>query len=359
MDRIAPLHELKKIFKADKVNGDNVVFRLHHQVNFFVVLLGITFIFGENYLNGKAIICQNGNAYINQYCWLHGSGHLGSGLSQQVSGCIADQNVFTKSGDKRHTSYYLWLPFILGICLAIIKTPRFFWKHFCERGLMESMVQLDTDSEKLNSKFRKIRGRRSLMYFISFAFCEILNILSVVACMASLNALLDGQYMTYGHAVQEFYANTEEDRKSLKMVNPMCNVFPTEVSCDVASGGISGSADVRNKLCILSNNLFNQYYFLILWIWWVFLLLVSLLGLLNRLLQLCVPGITAAIFRYSLVPHNLEDRANDLAVLKLKQWDYFLLTKMVRNMKGSDIERLLTEMKMTKNNGSLLNQSNL
>merc|ERR1712038_790419 len=192
MDRIAPLHELKKIFRADKVNGDNVVFRLHHQVNFFVVLLGITFIFGENYLNGKAIICQNGNAYINQ-----------------VSGCIADQNVFTKSGDKRHTSYYLWLPFILGICLAIIKTPRFFWKHFCERGLMESMVQLDSDSEKLNSKFRKIRGRRSLMYFISFAFCEILNILSVVACMASLNALLDGQYMTYGHAVQEFYANTE------------------------------------------------------------------------------------------------------------------------------------------------------
>merc|ERR1712073_279034 len=315
MDRIAPLHELKKIFRADKVNGDNVVFRLHHQVNFFVVLLGITFIFGENYLNGKAIICQNGNAYINQYCWLHGSGHLGSSLSQQVSGCIADQNVFTKSGDKRHTSYYLWLPFILGICLAIIKTPRFFWKHFCERGLM--------------------------------------------ACMASLNALLDGQYMTFGHAVQEFYANTEEDRKSLKMVNPMCNVFPTEVSCDVASGGISGSADVRNKLCILSNNLFNQYYFLILWIWWVFLLLVSLLGLLNRMLQLCVPGITAAIFRYSLVPHNLEDRANDLAVLKLKQWDYFLLTKMVRNMKGSDIERLLTEMKMTKNNGSLLNQSDL
>merc|ERR1712217_886548 len=103
-------------------------------------------------------------------------------------------------------------------------------------------VQLDNDSEKLNSKFRKIRGRRSLMYFISFAFCEILNILSVVACMASLNALLDGQYMTYGHAVQEFYANTEEDRKSLKMVNPMCNVFPTEVSCDVASGGIPCSA---------------------------------------------------------------------------------------------------------------------
>merc|ERR1712223_2286303 len=158
MDRIAPLHELKKIFRADKVNGDNVVFRLHHEGNFFVVLLGITFIFGENYLNGKAIICQNGNAYINQYCWLHGSGHLGSSLSQQVSGCIADQNVFTKSGDKRHTSYYLWLPFILGICLAIIKTPRFFWKHFCERGLMESMVQLDNDSEKLNSKFRKIRS---------------------------------------------------------------------------------------------------------------------------------------------------------------------------------------------------------
>merc|ERR1712223_980495 len=98
MDRIAPLHELKKIFRADKVNGDNVVFRLHHQVNFFVVLLGITFIFGENYLNGKAIICQNGNAYINQYCWLHGSnkghqmlqrmGWRGAGLGAGEEGMV-------------------------------------------------------------------------------------------------------------------------------------------------------------------------------------------------------------------------------------------------------------------------------
>merc|ERR1712066_993315 len=131
--------------------------------------------------------------------------------------------------------------------------------------------------------------------------------------------------MTYGHAVQEFYANTEEDRKSLKMVNPMCNVFPTEVSCDVASGGISGSADVRNKLCILSNNMFNQYYFLILWIWWLFLFSLSIVCLIFRLLQFMVPAFSAAVFRSHLSQYNLQFWASDLEYLKLKQWDYFLL----------------------------------
>merc|ERR1712079_361386 len=159
MDRIAPLHELKKIFRADKVNGDNVVFRLHHQVNFFVVLLGITFIFGENYLNGKAIICQNGNAYINQYCWLHGSGHLGSSLSQQVSGCIADQNVFNKSGDKRHTSYYLWLPFILGICLAVLKLKQ--WDYFLLTKMVRNMK--GSDIERLLTEMKMTKNNGSLL----------------------------------------------------------------------------------------------------------------------------------------------------------------------------------------------------
>ena len=60
--------DLKKLFKKDEVYHDNFLFKLHHQVNFFVILVGVLFIFGENYLNGKAIVCRGGDDYSNQYC---------------------------------------------------------------------------------------------------------------------------------------------------------------------------------------------------------------------------------------------------------------------------------------------------
>ena len=85
MDMFGGLH-LKKLFKKDDVHHDNLLFKLHHQVNFFVLLVGVLFIFGENYLNGKAIVCKGGDDYENQYCWLHGTGHISKELEEDITG---------------------------------------------------------------------------------------------------------------------------------------------------------------------------------------------------------------------------------------------------------------------------------
>ena len=93
MDKFGDL-ELKKLFKRDKVNHDNFLFKLHHQVNFFLILVGVVFIFGENYLNGNAIVCKGGDSdnYANQYCWLHGTGHLHEDIAASITGlCAMDQ----------------------------------------------------------------------------------------------------------------------------------------------------------------------------------------------------------------------------------------------------------------------------
>ena len=130
MDRFGGL-ELKKLFKRDEVLHDNWLFKLHHQVNFFVILVGAVFIFGENYLNGKAIVCRGGDDYSNQYCWLHGTGHLHKDLAKDITGlCAMDQGEVTEKDD-RQTHYYLWLPFILGICMGLVKIPRVVWKNIC------------------------------------------------------------------------------------------------------------------------------------------------------------------------------------------------------------------------------------
>ena len=63
-----------------------------------------------------------------------------------------------------------------------------------------------------------------------------------------------------------------------------------QVSCSIQIGASTGGVDKSNFLCILGNNLFNQKYFFVLWVWWTFLLLVCLLGFIYRLARILVPG---------------------------------------------------------------------
>ena len=337
--------KLKNLFKTDSVHLDNFLFKLHHQVNFFVILIGVLFIFGENYLNGKAIVCRGGDSYSNQYCWLHGTGHLHEDLAKDITGlCVMDQEEVTGDSD-RQTHYYLWLPFILGVCLGMVKIPRFIWKNLCERGLMASLVERET-GEKIAERFNKLR-KRSNIYFIGFVVCELLNIIAVVLCFHILNSLLNGKFWSYGVDVNNYYGTkqTQDQMKSnpdLEKPNPMCNLFPTEVACNLCTGSIGGGCnDKQSILCILSNNLFNQYFFLILWCWWIFLLSVSILGLIYRAGQMTIPSLSQTILIFKLSPLGLEYNASKL---NLNPADMFMLGRLVNNVKGSVMEGVLDEI---------------
>ena len=59
-----------------------------------------------------------------------------------------------------------------------------------------------------------------------------------------------------------------------------------KVSCNINVGSPTGSLDRSNFLCILQNNLFNQKYFFVLWIWWMFLLGVTVLGVTYRVTRI-------------------------------------------------------------------------
>jgi hypothetical protein len=185
---------------------------------------------------------------------------------------------------------------------------------------------------------------------LSFIFCEILNIFSIVLCMVTLNALLGGNFLNYGTEVLKFYSATEEDRdnkKSLEgeFVNPMCNVFPTEVSCNVNTGGIQGGTQVMNILCMLSNNIFNQYYFFVLWFWWVILLTLSLVFLVYRLIYLTVSSFPVVLLKNSLSHQGFKlDQDNTDFFQKQKQWDAFLLMRVIGNLKRRNVKHLLDEM---------------
>ena len=65
-----------------------------------------------------------------------------------------------------------------------------------------------------------------------------------------------------------------------------------QVACYIRIGATTGAIDRSNYLCILSNNLFNQKYFLVLWLWWFFLIAVSIVGLIYRFARIMIPDLS-------------------------------------------------------------------
>ena len=60
--------------------------------------------------------------------------------------------------------------------------------------------------------------------------------------------------------VIDYYQHTALERQSADApLNPMCNIFPTVVSCDLKTIGTSGGEQNWNGLCILSQNIINQW----------------------------------------------------------------------------------------------------
>merc|ERR1712130_115028 len=92
-----------------------------------------------------------------------------------------------------------------------------------------------------------------------------------------------------------------------------------------------------NFLCILGNNLFNQKYFFVLWLWWAFLLLFSALGVVYRAARMTVPA-------FSRVMLMRKVHGQQLATLMLSASEYFVLDLMVQNMESRQMELVLGEV---------------
>jgi len=344
MDKITGEKKLKDLFRVDKVLHDNFLFKLHHQANFAIILFGVAFIFGMNYLNGNAIECKGGGDFEKQYCWLHGAGHIDSKLSPQDIKCKADQNMMTSKTDERHTHYYLWVPFVMVLCLAVIKAPRVLWKEVCERGMIAGAVgEAEQPADKIAERFKKLK-RKANKFHWAFFICELLNILSVVICFVILDTLFAGNFMEYG---SNFAAYSRAGSEETKQTNPLCNLFPSVVSCKVLTGGASGNPDEDSILCLLSNNVFNQYYFLIVWYWWVALLTVSALGFVYRLAGIFSPGVSKWVFVCKMEPHGQDRAAARLE--KLSSAEYFLLGRICQNLKGTQIGKVILELRKQEN----------
>jgi hypothetical protein len=228
--------------------------------------------------------------------------------------------------------------------------PGILWKNVLERGIMKKMVtDMNEDGSKTVHRIHKVvRGAKNssvqaMIYNFGFAFCEVLNLLVILVSQSMLNSLFNDEYASYGVNVESFrsFVPNENLPELTSPANPMCHLFPTEVSCTVKTGGVGGNANKENILCLLPNNVFYQYYFLIVWWWWVALIFITCLALVYRLVQILLPQFgrmhLEAIFATLGVDNGSLEKVDKM---NLSTSQTFLLTRLVGNLKGSQVTTL-------------------
>jgi len=179
-------------------------------------------------------------------------------------------------------------------------------------------------------------------YQKKFVILESLNILFLLLSLFITDWILNYKFWDYGYRVTSYLSVYGQPQpKDQPLHNPMCEVFPTEISCIINTGADTGGYDQRNFLCILTNNLLNQRYFFVLWLWWAFLLLFSLLGLVFRLATICVPAFARIVVRTRTVCARSELERADL-----QSGECFVLLKLLDNTERNprEVKQMLEEI---------------
>jgi len=151
--------------------------------------------------------------------------------------------------------------------------------------------------------------------------------------------LLLNKFWGYGNEVLNYIWSVKhvgEDGKYLTH-DPMCELFPTEVACYIRIGATTGSIDRSNYLCILSNNLFNQKYFLVLWLWWLAIAIISVMGIIYRMARIAVPDLSRSILMRRVKAWRLEN-------LDLTGSDCFVLDMLAVNIPHHIMDQVLAEI---------------
>jgi len=337
LNKLPILNYLVKWFRGDELTIDNALFKLHHQGSTFIIMFGIVFIFLENTLDGRAITCQQGDQYARSYCWIHGSAYIREHLQGKATGCFVDQSRIESEEDAPVTAYYLWLPFLLTLCFGLAKVPRSLWRNMLE-GRMLANLLAGGQPEAIAQNFLAFRARYA-KYHIYFGFCELLNLVMVVLSIVVTDALLLGKFWGYGQEVLHYMFSVKHVGPEGQYLthDPMCELFPTEVACYIRIGATTGAIDRANYLCILSNNLFNQKYFLVLWLWWSALICLSTMGLLYRVARIAVPDISRSMLLNKVSARSLER-------VDLSGSDCFMLDMLATNLPHTVMDQVLAEL---------------
>jgi len=360
------IYETLKPFLARKeINEDNFVCQLFHKVTVGFLVLGTALVAANQYI-GAPIKCDAPVGHsisgdlLSSYCWIHGSYHLPENFTNEANlpaYCVRkpQENQLTDEEllGVTDTLYYQWVPFMLMINAIIFIIPHQLWKTF-DKGYLKKFCNKSTmnrEAETTNDHFTSLapyyadffrkRRNQNMFYFIKFLAYEFLNLVALIIVFVTTDHFLDSNFNSYGTDVIN-YANENEIVRSTHY-DPMCNAFPTLVSCIFKRPSVTGKLDQMSFMCILSQNIINEKIYLFLWFWYVLLFALSALVIIYRMALIFIPGLRMNLIQMKI---NRNERAVVTTYIRhnCTVADWFLLYQIADNVDSYFLEQLLLEL---------------
>ena len=191
--------------------------------------------------------------------------------------------------------------------------------------------------------FKSIR-RANNRYYFKFLVCQALNIVALTVNFISADHFLGGKFKTYGVDVVNYYSVDYHVRQLQDTINPMCDVFPTKVSCDVSTVGAGSGSQTNNGLCILSQNIINEKIYLVLWFWFIFLFCVAGFMVVSTAVIAMVPSVRASLLSGRTRSPSKYGQRSAMLVRRLGPGDCFVLRQVGRNCNAYFFRALLEEL---------------
>lgn len=105
----------------------------------------------------------------------------------------------------------------------------------------------------------------------------MINIFNISFNIYITHKFLDESFLTYGIKTLNYYQHPNHD------LNPMEVIFPRLSKCNFFKYGPSGTIQNVDAMCILTQNVLNEKIYLLLWIWFLILAIISIIAFMYRI----------------------------------------------------------------------------
>ncbi|XP_022256919.1 innexin shaking-B-like, partial [Limulus polyphemus] len=190
---------------------------------------------------------------------------------------------------------------------------------------------------KLGNHLRDILGSGGShhLYFYIYFLCELLNFVVSLSQLIVVSGLIGG----ISSAIEDVTSSVSEEVEGKDPVLALIKSapFPRAGKCIIYSHGASGGVIRFDNLCLLPANVRIQEIYIVVYVWFLILTLLSFLVLLYRLMTILIPPFRLAILQFN-VPGLPWSQAS---VVNRTVSDWYLIRRLFQNMAEDDFRDLL------------------
>jgi len=361
LERVIEFDHVKNVFtKKPSIVVNTVIYWLHYRVT-SLILLALVLLISARQFFGSPIDCvvklpdeddetHHMEKVINRYCWIHTTFSVVPAFRKEVGKEVPYPGVDKRNPEDEiiHHAYYQWVWVVLLVQAIIFYLPYFIWKR-TEHGLVRKLVtgltgpvvepvERERRISDLGSYLCKSMHQHTYR-FVIYIITELLNLLNAVTQIVLIDRFLGGKFAGYGLEVIGF-----KDWADFPLqYDPMMEVFPRMTKCTFHQFGPSGDLQRYDTLCVMPINIVNEKVFLFLWFWLYFLVALTGISLIYRLLSILCPCLRVNSLKLSgKCPRQVVQQ-----VLKAGNiGDWFLMLLISKNINKQNFRDLLADVKM-------------